>query len=72
VRPTPEVPDGGPLEWVLIPPRPRNAFWSCCLFMFGRHGDQPRGGYLVQRFQSSNPIERSEYASSQVAGTGPI
>src|SRR5208283_5951357 len=46
VRPTPEVSDGGPLEWVLIPPRPRNAFWSCCLFMFGRHGDQPRGGYL--------------------------
>ncbi len=46
VRPTPELSDGGPLEWVLIPPRPRNAFWSCCLFMFGRHGDQPRGGYL--------------------------
>ena len=48
VRPTPEAEPsgGGPLEWVLIPPRPRNAFWSCCLFMFGRHGDQPRGGYL--------------------------
>ena len=46
VRPTREVSDGGPLEWGLIPPRPRNAFWSCCLFMFGRHGDQPRGGYL--------------------------
>ena len=46
VRPVPEVSDGGPLEWVQIPPRPRNAFWSCCLFMFGRQGDQPRGGYL--------------------------
>jgi hypothetical protein len=46
VRPTPELSDGGPLDWVLIPPRPRNAFWSCCLFIFGRRGDQLRGGHL--------------------------
>lgn len=42
----PEVSDEGPLEWALIPPRPRNAFWSCCLFVFGRHGDQHREGHL--------------------------
>ena len=46
VRPTPEVSDEGPLEWLLIPPRPRNAFWSCCLFTFGRSGDQYRNGHL--------------------------
>jgi hypothetical protein len=45
-RPTPEVSDEGPLEWLLIPPRPRNAFWSCCLFTFGRRGDQHRNGHL--------------------------
>lgn len=27
---------GGPVEWVLIPPRPRAAFWSICLFILGR------------------------------------
>ncbi len=26
----------GPVEWVLIPPRPRNAFWTICLFVLGR------------------------------------
>jgi hypothetical protein len=37
----------GALEWALIPPRPRAAFWSICLFILGR-GDQPVGnGYLV-------------------------
>jgi hypothetical protein len=46
VQRAPEVSDEGPLEWTLIPPRPRSAFWSCCLFVFGRHGDQPRGGHL--------------------------
>lgn len=40
------IPADGPLEWALIPPRPRNAFWSCCLFMFGREGDRYRPGYL--------------------------
>lgn len=36
----------GPLDWALIPPRPRNAFWSCCLFTFGRQGDKLRPGHL--------------------------
>jgi len=27
----PEQDDAGPLEWALIPPRPRDAFWSICL-----------------------------------------
>ena len=26
----------GPVEWMLIPPRPRNAFWTICLFTLGR------------------------------------
>ena len=34
------------LDWALIPPRPRNAFWSCCLFLFGRSGDRRRQGWL--------------------------
>ena len=42
----PEASDKGPLDWALIPPRPRNAFWSCCLFTFGRRGDQYRSGHL--------------------------
>lgn len=42
----PATPADGPLEWGLIPPRPRAAFWSCCLFIFGRRGDQPRRGCL--------------------------
>lgn len=25
-----------PVEWVLIPPRPRDAFWTICLFTLGR------------------------------------
>ncbi len=36
----------GHLDWALIPPRPRNAFWSCCLFTFGRQGDKLRPGHL--------------------------
>lgn len=28
--------DDGPMEWALIPPRPRTAFWSICLFCLGR------------------------------------
>lgn len=47
---TPEIstePVAGAVEWALIPPRPRNAFWSICLFIYGR-GDVPgSGGYLV-------------------------
>jgi hypothetical protein len=25
-----------PVEWILIPPRPRDAFWTICRFTFGR------------------------------------
>jgi hypothetical protein len=48
--PTPNEPvnqTDGAIEWALIPPRPRNAFWSICLFICGR-GDLPgSGGYLI-------------------------
>ena len=33
-------PDSGPIQWELIPPRPRNAFWTICLFTLSR-GDRP-------------------------------
>lgn len=23
------------IDWILIPPRPRSAFWTCCLFTYG-------------------------------------
>ena len=37
----------GPLDWALIPPRPRSAFWSICLFTLG-HGESPsQMGYLA-------------------------
>jgi hypothetical protein len=40
-------PDSGPMEWALIPPRPRDAFWTICLFTLSR-GDRPAsGGRLV-------------------------
>ena len=42
-----EQPDTtGPLEWAMIPPRPRDAFWSICLFFLGREADDTRNGYL--------------------------
>jgi hypothetical protein len=31
-----------PIEWALIPPRPRDAFWSICLFCIGRK-EHPKG-----------------------------
>ena len=34
----------GPMEWVLIPPRPRNAFWTICLFTLGRDPAVMPGG----------------------------
>lgn len=37
----------GAPDWALIPPRPRAAFWTICLFTLGK-GDQVVGaGYLV-------------------------
>lgn len=35
------------LEWVLIPPRPRSAFWTVCRFALGRQGEPECGGHLV-------------------------
>lgn len=45
--PAPEQGDAGPLEWALFPPRPRDAFWSICLYTLGRDADQPRDGHLA-------------------------
>ncbi len=42
VQPQPD----GPLDWALIPPHPRSALWSCCLFTFGRRGDNLRAAHL--------------------------
>ncbi|PWJ88224.1 hypothetical protein C8D77_112120 [Mesorhizobium loti] len=45
--PVAEQPDSGPIEWALIPPRPRDAFWTICLFTLSR-GDRPASsGRLV-------------------------
>lgn len=45
--PRAKQPNSGPIEWVLIPPRPRDAFWSICLFTLSR-GDRPaKDGQLV-------------------------
>nr|ALZ45833.1 hypothetical protein [Sphingomonas sp. SH] len=31
----------------MIPPRPRDAFWSICLYTLGRDTDLPRDGHLA-------------------------
>ena len=36
------------LEWALIPPRPRAAFWSISLFCLGRGENSNSGGHLVE------------------------
>jgi hypothetical protein len=42
-----DVPAGETIDWALIPPRPRNAFWTICLFIFGK-GERTNGvGHLV-------------------------
>jgi hypothetical protein len=38
---------GGAIEWALIPPRPRTAFWSICLFALGREGRPENGAQLL-------------------------
>lgn len=43
----PEQSVTGPVEWALIPPRPREAFWSICLSIMGGDGRQARDGHLV-------------------------
>jgi hypothetical protein len=35
------------LEWALIPPRPRTAFWDICLFALGRGDTSDEAAYLV-------------------------
>ena len=38
-----------PIEWILIPPRPRDAFWTICLFALGRETPitEKASGHLV-------------------------
>lgn len=40
---------GQPVEWILIPPRPRDAFWTICLFALGRETPitEKASGHLV-------------------------
>jgi hypothetical protein len=40
---------GKPVEWILIPPRPRDAFWTICLFALGRETPvtENASGHLV-------------------------
>jgi hypothetical protein len=46
--PSSKLPDAeDALASVLIPPRPRSAFWTVCRFMLGRDGEQERDGHLV-------------------------
>lgn len=35
IKPSTPNPAGNAIEWILIPPRPRSAFWTCCLFTYG-------------------------------------
>lgn len=41
------VDEDGALDWVMIPPRPRTAFWTLCLFALGREKREERSGHLV-------------------------
>lgn len=44
--PVVEPAEDGPVEWAMIPPRPRTAFWSICLYTLGR-GDKPSPGGMI-------------------------
>ena len=48
--PVPVLRDSQPdevIDWTLIPPRPRTAFWTICLFILGK-GERTKGaGHLV-------------------------
>lgn len=48
------VDEEGALDWVMIPPRPRTAFWTVCLFALGREKREERSGHLIPV-----PTERS-------------
>src|SRR5690349_18369103 len=41
--------DSQVLQWAMIPPRPRHAFWAICLFIYGPQAsaNDNRDGYLV-------------------------
>jgi hypothetical protein len=72
----PEQPDTGPVEWALIPPRPRDAFWSICLFMLGRDGNRSPDGYLApavtERGTPGWTIVVPRHASDRVIGQRTI
>lgn len=39
--------DTCPVEWALIPPRPREGFWSICLAILGGDSSRSRDGHLA-------------------------
>jgi len=39
--------DNEPIEWALIPPRPRDAFWTICLFCVGREEHSKGAARLI-------------------------
>ena len=44
---TADVQLDGALDWALIPPRPRTAFWTICLFILGKGEPTDGAGHLV-------------------------
>ena len=47
MRAATDVPLDGAIDWALIPPRPRTAFWTICLFILGKGGQTDGAGHLV-------------------------
>lgn len=47
LAPAPEQSETGPVEWALIPPRPREGFWSICLAILGGDGNRSHDGHLA-------------------------
>jgi hypothetical protein len=41
-----DAPNGGAMNWTLIPPRTRSTFWSICLAALGREGRTETPSYL--------------------------
>jgi len=44
---TADVQLDGAIDWALIPPRPRTAFWTICLFILGKGERTDGAGHLV-------------------------
>ena len=42
-----DVQAGDAIDWALIPPRPRTAFWTICLFVLGKGERTDGAGHLV-------------------------